>query len=156
VCPAAVGPYVTGDKIAGIRNYGMNSSPLDYSDVGYDFACNTTPAGACPLRTQVHADGETWSTTNYDIHTAMIVTRPRRRAPGLRSVRTREGRDLVSARALPYLNAPIRTPPATTSRAPSTSRAPTRSVRWSRIAENATPKSDSVATIGVTTDTVPR
>ena len=32
--PFAVGPYVTGDKVAGIRNYGMNASPLNYSDVG--------------------------------------------------------------------------------------------------------------------------
>jgi extracellular elastinolytic metalloproteinase len=71
--PFAVGPYVTGDKVAGIRNNGMNDSPLNYSDVGYDFACNTTPAGACPLRTQVHADGEIWSATNYDIRAAMIA-----------------------------------------------------------------------------------
>jgi extracellular elastinolytic metalloproteinase len=71
--PFAVGPYVTGDKVAGIRNYGMNSSPLNYSDVGYDFACNTTQTGDCPLRTQVHADGEIWSATNYDIRQAMIA-----------------------------------------------------------------------------------
>ena len=51
--PFAVGPYVTGDKRAGIRNYGMNASPLNYSDVGYDFVCN---AATCPLLTQVHAD----------------------------------------------------------------------------------------------------
>ena len=36
----AVGPYVTGDKRAGIRNYGMNVSPLNFSNVGYDFVCN--------------------------------------------------------------------------------------------------------------------
>ena len=40
--PFAVGPYATGDKVAGIRNYAMNASPLNYSDVGYDFACNQT------------------------------------------------------------------------------------------------------------------
>ena len=38
--PFSVGPYVTGDKQAGIRNYGMNASPLNYSDVGYDFLWN--------------------------------------------------------------------------------------------------------------------
>lgn len=59
--PFAVGPYVTGDKRAGIRNYGMNFSPLNYSDVGYDL---TGP--------QVHADGEIWSAVNYDIRRAMI------------------------------------------------------------------------------------
>ncbi|MBA3553074.1 MAG: M36 family metallopeptidase, partial [Actinobacteria bacterium] len=35
--PFAVGPYVTGNGQTGIRNYGMNASPLNYSDVqGYD------------------------------------------------------------------------------------------------------------------------
>jgi extracellular elastinolytic metalloproteinase len=68
--PFAVGPYVTGDKVAGIRNYGMNASPLNYSDVGYDLACNQ--GGTCPQRTQVHADGEIWSATNYDIRQALI------------------------------------------------------------------------------------
>jgi extracellular elastinolytic metalloproteinase len=66
--PFAVGPYVTGDKQAGIRNYGMNASPLNYSDVGYDFVCNDP---LCPLLTQVHADGEIWSATNYAIREAM-------------------------------------------------------------------------------------
>jgi extracellular elastinolytic metalloproteinase len=68
--PFAVGAYVTGDKVAGIRNYGMNMSPLNYSDVGYDFACNQ--AGVCIRRSQVHADGEIWSATNYDIRQALI------------------------------------------------------------------------------------
>ena len=64
----AIGPYVTGDKQAGIRNYGMNVSPLNYSDVGYDFVCN---AATCPALTQVHADGEIWSATNFAIRQAM-------------------------------------------------------------------------------------
>jgi hypothetical protein len=67
--PFAVGPYVTGDKVAGIRNYGMNASPLNYSDVGYDFVCNDAN---CTQRTQVHADGEIWSATNYDLRQAFI------------------------------------------------------------------------------------
>jgi extracellular elastinolytic metalloproteinase len=58
--PFAVGSYVTGDHVTGIRNYGMNASPLNYSDVGYDV---TGP--------QVHADGEIWSATNYDLRVAM-------------------------------------------------------------------------------------
>ncbi len=57
--PFSVGAYVTGDKQAGIRNYGMNVSPLNYSNVGYDF---TGP--------QVHADGEIWSATNFRIRSA--------------------------------------------------------------------------------------
>jgi extracellular elastinolytic metalloproteinase len=68
--PFAVGPYVTGDKQAGIRNYAMNKSPLNYSDVGYDFACNQ--GGTCTQRTQVHADGEIWSATNYDVRQAIF------------------------------------------------------------------------------------
>jgi extracellular elastinolytic metalloproteinase len=67
--PFAVGPYVTGDKVAGIRNFGMNDSPLNYSDVGYDFVCNDT---FCTQQTQVHADGEIWSATNYDLRQAFI------------------------------------------------------------------------------------
>ena len=59
--PFSVGAYVTGNKQAGIRNYGMNDSPLNYSDVGYDM---TGP--------QVHADGEIWSATGYDIRQALI------------------------------------------------------------------------------------
>jgi hypothetical protein len=58
--PFAVGAYVTGDPVAGIRNYGMNDSPLNYSDVGYDL-----------VGPQVHADGEIWSATNVDIRSAM-------------------------------------------------------------------------------------
>jgi hypothetical protein len=59
--PFAVGPYVTGDPNAGIRNYAMNQSPLNYSDVAYDL-----------VGQQVHADGEIWSAANYDIRQAMI------------------------------------------------------------------------------------
>ncbi|HZK51461.1 MAG TPA: M36 family metallopeptidase, partial [Actinomycetota bacterium] len=57
--PFAVGPYVTGDPNAGIRNYAMNDSPLNYSDIEYDITGQ-----------QVHADGEIWSATNYDIREA--------------------------------------------------------------------------------------
>ncbi|HVM34063.1 MAG TPA: M36 family metallopeptidase [Actinomycetota bacterium] len=57
--PFAVGPYVTGDRTSAIRNYAMNRSPLNYSNVAYDFV------GA-----QVHADGEIWSAINFDIRSA--------------------------------------------------------------------------------------
>ena len=36
---------MTGDKRAGIRNYGMNASPLNFSSIGYDFVCNQA---TCP------------------------------------------------------------------------------------------------------------
>lgn len=56
-----VGGYVTGDKSAGIRNFNMSRSPLNYSDIGYDVTGS-----------QVHADGEIWSATNVDIREAFI------------------------------------------------------------------------------------
>jgi extracellular elastinolytic metalloproteinase len=71
----SVGAYATGNKIRGIRNYGMNFpmaggvplpgqqlniSALNFSDVGYDL---TGP--------QVHADGEIWSATNFRIRTLL-------------------------------------------------------------------------------------
>lgn len=59
--PYVTGGYVTGDTKAGIRNYDMSKSPLNYSDVAYDLV------GA-----QVHADGEIWSATSFDVRQAMI------------------------------------------------------------------------------------
>lgn len=74
--PYAVGAYVTSNPYRGIRNYGMNFvysgrapqpsrypfvNALNFSDVGYDFV------GA-----QVHADGEIWSATNFDIRRLLI------------------------------------------------------------------------------------
>jgi extracellular elastinolytic metalloproteinase len=60
--PFAVGAYATGNKQRGIRNFGMNASPLNFSDMGYDL---TGP--------QVHADGEIWSATNYDVRQALVA-----------------------------------------------------------------------------------
>ena len=75
--PFAVGAYVTGNKERAIRNTNMSYprtgafptpglapkiNPLNFSDVGYDLT------GA-----QVHADGEIWSATNYDIRSALVA-----------------------------------------------------------------------------------
>ncbi|HEX6257543.1 MAG TPA: M36 family metallopeptidase [Euzebyales bacterium] len=60
--PYTIGAYVTQDPVAGIRNFNMSDSPLNFSDVGYDV---TGP--------QVHADGEIWSATNFDIRRDMIA-----------------------------------------------------------------------------------
>jgi extracellular elastinolytic metalloproteinase len=84
--PWAVGAYVTGDPERGIRNFGMNRSPLNYSDVGYDL---TGP--------QVHADGEIWSATNYDIRQAMV----RRYGDGTRSLQESCARGQRPATACP-------------------------------------------------------
>ncbi|WP_202866281.1 M36 family metallopeptidase [Kribbella turkmenica] len=56
-----IGEYVTTDPIAGIRNYNMSDSPLNYSSVDYDF-----------VGLQVHASGELWSAANFDIRSAMV------------------------------------------------------------------------------------
>jgi extracellular elastinolytic metalloproteinase len=82
----AIGPYVTGDQERGIRNYGMNRSPLNYSDVGYDL---TGP--------QVHADGEIWSATNFAIRQAMN----QRYGDGTRSLQERCARGERPASSCP-------------------------------------------------------
>ncbi|MDI6102176.1 M36 family metallopeptidase [Actinoplanes sp. NEAU-A12] len=56
-----IGEYVTSDPVAGIRNYNMSNNRLNYSSVDYDF-----------VGLQVHASGEVWSATNYDIRSAFI------------------------------------------------------------------------------------
>jgi len=73
--PFATGTYVTGNKLRGIRNYAPNfppagalpepsryprSHPLNFSDVGYDL---TGP--------QVHADGEIWTGTQFELRGAL-------------------------------------------------------------------------------------
>ncbi|MEO6502216.1 MAG: M36 family metallopeptidase [Jatrophihabitantaceae bacterium] len=60
--PWAVGPYVTGNKQRGIRDYGLDTNPLNYSDIGFDI---TGP--------EVHADGEVWNAVNYDIRQALVA-----------------------------------------------------------------------------------
>ena len=51
--PWVVGPYVTGNKTVGIRDYAINDNPLNYCDFGFD---TTGP--------EVHADGEIWNGAN--------------------------------------------------------------------------------------------
>ncbi|WP_306205235.1 M36 family metallopeptidase [Actinoplanes sp. RD1] len=58
---SVTGAYVTGDNATGIRNYDMSNSPLNYTDFGYD-------RGAA-----VHADGEIWSATNFDVRRAFLA-----------------------------------------------------------------------------------
>nr|WP_246283649.1 M36 family metallopeptidase [Nocardioides perillae] len=59
--PYALAPYVSGNKERGIRNYSMDTSPLNYSDLEYDANGTTSP----------HADGEIWSAVNFDISEAL-------------------------------------------------------------------------------------
>lgn len=59
--PLVEGPYVTGNKTTGIRNYALNKNPLQYGDLGYDI---TGP--------EVHADGEPWSAVMIDVRQAFV------------------------------------------------------------------------------------
>jgi hypothetical protein len=73
----ALGPYVTGNKQVGIRNYALNANPLNYSDIGYDSACNSNLVGppaepTCASISEVHADGEIWNAVNFDIRAALV------------------------------------------------------------------------------------
>jgi hypothetical protein len=60
--PYAVGAYATGSPQKGIRNYAMNDSPLNYSDLAYDGNGATSP----------HADGEIWSAANFTVRQALV------------------------------------------------------------------------------------
>lgn len=54
----AVGAYVAGDPVRGIRHYPVAANPLNATDLGY--------AGSAPW-----ADGEIWSAVNHDIRRAL-------------------------------------------------------------------------------------
>src|SRR4029079_8594780 len=54
----ALGPYATGNMEVGIRNYALHANPLNYSDMGYDSACNAPLVAppvepACASRSEV-------------------------------------------------------------------------------------------------------
>ncbi len=59
--PWVEGPYVTGNKATGIRNYALNANPLQYGDIGYDV---TGP--------EVHADGEVWSAAMFNVRRQLV------------------------------------------------------------------------------------
>jgi extracellular elastinolytic metalloproteinase len=59
--PWAVGPYATGNKTVGIRDYALDRNPLNYSDYGFD---STGP--------EVHADGEIWNGVQYSVRQALV------------------------------------------------------------------------------------
>ena len=78
--PTGVGAYVTGNPIRAIRNYDMafpstgefptagrypKVNPLNFGDVAYDI-----------VGEQVHADGEIWSATNFDIRSLFLDRYP--------------------------------------------------------------------------------
>ena len=59
--PWAVGVYATGNKSVAIRDYAINHNPLNYSDYGFD-----SPG------VEVHADGEIWNGTMWEVRQALV------------------------------------------------------------------------------------
>ncbi|WP_148612733.1 M36 family metallopeptidase [Nocardioides rubriscoriae] len=57
----AVGAYATGNKTVAIRDYAINHNPLNYSNYGFD---TTGP--------EVHADGEIWNGTQWEVRQALV------------------------------------------------------------------------------------
>jgi len=56
------GIYVTANGTRGIRNYNYDDSPLNYGDLGYDIVGN-----------EVHADGEIWTATLWQLREGLIA-----------------------------------------------------------------------------------
>lgn len=59
--PTALGAYTTGNPVRGIRNYPLDDNPTNYSNYGAD-----TPGP------EVHADGEIWNATQWELRQAFI------------------------------------------------------------------------------------
>ncbi len=59
--PTAVGIYATQNKKVAIRNYSLAVNPLNYGNLSYD-----TPGA------EVHADGEIWNGTNWEVRQALV------------------------------------------------------------------------------------
>ena len=60
--PWAMGPYATGNKQTGIRNYSLDANPLTYGEYGYDMP-----------GPEVHSDGEIWNGAGYDLRQALVA-----------------------------------------------------------------------------------
>ncbi|WP_208544027.1 M36 family metallopeptidase [Nocardioides seonyuensis] len=57
----AIGAYATGNLETAIRDYAINRNPLNFSDYGFD---STGP--------EVHADGEIWNGTQWEVRQALV------------------------------------------------------------------------------------
>lgn len=59
---SVVGEYATGNGTRGIRNWAFDDNPTTFGDIGYDL---TGP--------QVHADGEIWGATLWDLRKKLVA-----------------------------------------------------------------------------------
>ena len=65
--PFAIGAYVSGNRVRGVRNFSMAASPLNYSNVqGYDGSGRGAP----------HDDGEIWAAVTYELREALVAKYP--------------------------------------------------------------------------------
>lgn len=58
---AVLGEYVTGNAARGIRNWSYDDNPTTFGDIGYDL-----------IGAEVHADGEIWTATLWDMRKALV------------------------------------------------------------------------------------
>ncbi len=72
--PWVVGPYATGNKVTGIRDYAIDRNPLNYSDYGFDSTGD-----------EVHADGEIWNGVQWELRQALVQKWDRLRGHRYRS-----------------------------------------------------------------------
>ncbi|HET6626519.1 MAG TPA: M36 family metallopeptidase [Nocardioidaceae bacterium] len=59
---SVVGAYVTGNKTRGIRNWAYDENPTTFGDIGYDV-----------VGPEVHADGEIWTATLWQMRQALVA-----------------------------------------------------------------------------------
>lgn len=59
---SVVGAFVTGNKDRGIRNWAYDDNPTTFGDIGYDL-----------VGPEVHADGEIWTATLWQMRKALIA-----------------------------------------------------------------------------------
>lgn len=59
---SALGAFVTGNKSRGIRNWAYDENPTNFGDIGYDL-----------VGPEVHADGEIWTATLWQMRKALVA-----------------------------------------------------------------------------------
>ena len=59
---SVVGTYVTGNEARGIRNWAYDENPTNFGDIGYDLG-----------GPEVHADGEIWTATLWQMRQALVA-----------------------------------------------------------------------------------
>ncbi|WP_344009121.1 M36 family metallopeptidase [Nocardioides lentus] len=59
--PWVLGAYATGNRVKGIRDYAIDRNPLNFSNYGFDTTGD-----------EVHADGEIWNGTMWEVRQALV------------------------------------------------------------------------------------